>query len=70
MRAGSENRRYSRTHTARASSLSSIVLSASETASPTLTPRFFSSSAAARNRGFSLILDVSYKVKKKTPSPN
>jgi hypothetical protein len=51
-----------RTHTARATSLSSIVLSASETASPTLTPRFLSSSAAARNRGFSFMLDVSCKV--------
>ena len=53
-------------HTARARSLSSIVLSASETASPTLTPRFLSSSAAARNRGFSLMLEVSYIIK--TPS--
>jgi hypothetical protein len=70
MRAASENRRYGRTHTARASSLSSIVLSASETASPTLTPRFFSSSAAARNRGFSLILDVSYEVKYPHPINN
>jgi len=34
-------------------------LSASETASPTLIPAFFNSSAAARNLGFSLILDVS-----------
>jgi hypothetical protein len=48
------------TRTARATSLSSIVLSASETASPTLTPPFLSSSAAARNRGFSLMLEVSY----------
>jgi hypothetical protein len=51
-----------RTRTARATSLSSIVLSASETASPTLTPRFLSSSAAARSRGFSLMLEVSYTV--------
>ena len=59
MRDASENRWYGRTHTARASSLSSIVLSASETASPTLTPPFLSSSAAARSRGFSLMLEVS-----------
>lgn len=50
-------------HTARIISLSSIVLSASDTASPTLTPVFFSSSAAARRRGFSLILDVSCKAR-------
>jgi len=49
----------SATRTARASSLSSIVLSASVTASPTLTPPFLSSSAAARSRGFSLMLEVS-----------
>jgi hypothetical protein len=48
------------TLTARASSLSSIVLSASETASPTLMPPFLSSSAAARSRGFSLMLEVSW----------
>lgn len=47
-------------HTARMTSLSSIVLRASETASPTLTPVFLSSSAAARKRGFSLILEVNY----------
>lgn len=47
------------TRTARMTSLSSMVLSASETASPTLIPAFFSSSAAARNFGFSLILEVS-----------
>ena len=41
-------------------SLSSIVLSASETASPTLMPAFLSSSAAALKRGFSFILEVSY----------
>ncbi len=67
MRGASEKRWYDRTHTARASSLSSIVLSASETASPTLTPPFFSSSAAARSRGFSLMLDVSYIVEYPPP---
>jgi len=40
-------------------SLSSIVLNASETASPTLMPVFFNSSAAARSLGFSLMLEVS-----------
>jgi hypothetical protein len=39
-------------------SLSSILLRASETASPTLIPAFFNSSAAARNLGFSLMLEV------------
>jgi hypothetical protein len=38
---------------------SSIVLSASPTASPTLTPDLRSSSAAARSRGFSLMLATS-----------
>ena len=44
--------------TARISSLSSIVLRASPTASPTLMPALRSSSAAARSRGFSLMLEV------------
>ena len=46
--------------TARMTSLSSIDFRASPTASPTLTPVFLSSSAAARKRGFSLILEVSW----------
>ena len=52
------NRMIKNQRTARMISLSSIVLSASETASPTLTPVFLSSSAAALKRGFSLILEV------------
>jgi hypothetical protein len=44
--------------TARMTSLSSMVFRASVTASPTLTPVFLSSSAAARRRGFSFILEV------------
>lgn len=54
------------TRTARASSLSSMVLSASVTASPTFTPRCLSSSAAARSRGFSFMLEVSYEEKDQT----
>ena len=46
--------------TARAISLSSMDFNASPTASPTFTPAFLSSSAAARRRGFSLMLDVNY----------
>ena len=44
--------------TARMSSLSSIVRSASDTASPTFTPALWSSSAAALSFGFSLILEI------------
>lgn len=44
--------------TARIISLSSMDFKASETASPTFTPVFLSSSAAARSLGFSLILEV------------
>lgn len=45
--------------TARMISDSSMVRKASPTASPTLMPAFLSSSAAARRRGFSFMLEVS-----------
>lgn len=56
--------------TARMISLSSMVLSVSETASPIDAPDFLSASAAARNFGFSWIEVINYKMWSPSAQPS